>query len=134
MKRKNVFINKSFKLGLLIFLCLLIVINSYACINGNEKAIIPILIQIFIIALLVNHHKYIKPVLKIWSGLFMIFLPLIIILSQLVKFIIDDKTIIDFSKIIKAFLYLIIGIIIFYLTKKLVTVQNGHRCNSLRSS
>lgn len=122
MNKRVKFKSKIFRLILIAFLSIMILYNLYAYFTGITSAIFPIIFQLAMLALVVIRYYYLKIILQVWSGIFLITLSLIQVISKLIKAFISNINI-DTISIIRNLLFIVFGILIFYLSSTLV-LQN----------
>ena len=116
MKDKIYFENKSFEVFLISYLLLLILYNGYIFIFDFPNGWIPVIVNTVILILVIVRYSHLKNVLKIWSGVFLIFFPLLQVLSKLFKFFLGGESFYEIS-FLKALFFIIVGVIIFILSK-----------------
>jgi len=117
---KTIFKNQLFFYILVSYLIIMIFWNSYTVISGNLIGIIPIVVQLIVLYLIIDKHKYAKIGIKIWSIL-LIAGPSLSILGGLLKMLADVDLVIN--KLIQNILILTIGILIFYFNEKTLEVS-----------
>lgn len=117
---KTIFKNQLFFYMLVSYLIIMICWNSYTVISGNLIGIIPIVVQLTVLYLIIDKHKYAKIGIKIWSIL-LIAGPSLSIFGGLLKMLADVDFVIN--KLIQNILILTIGIFIFYFNEKTLEVS-----------
>lgn len=116
---KTIFKNQLFFYLLISYIIILICWNSYTVILGNLIGILPIVVQLILLYLIFDKHKYAKVGIKIWSILLIVGPSLSIFGGLLKKFAGEDLVI---SKFIQNILILTIGLLIFYFNEKTLEV------------
>ena len=121
---KIIFKNQYFYFGLIVFILILLVYNLISIFSDFEiKTFAPIIIQIFILVLILEKHKILKLVLKIWSGIFFIGAFALTIIGKCLKDMSYDFQTFNVQKYLFPILMLSIGILIFILTEKTIEIR-----------
>ena len=116
MKKIN-FINKPFYWILLAFLGLLLMWNTYSLILTRKLfGVFPVIIQLVLIVLILIKHEYAKIGIKIWSLVFLIIAPGLVLLGIILKLFASSNEEISTNAIIFDGITIIAGILIFSYT------------------
>ncbi len=116
MKKIN-FINKPFYWILLVFLSLLLIWNTYSLILTRKLfGVFPVIIQLVLIVLILIKHEYAKIGIKIWSLVFLIIAPGLVLLGIILKLFASSNEEISTNAIIFDGITIIAGILIFSYT------------------
>jgi len=124
MKNKIYFENKNFKVFLISYLLLFIIYNGYIFIVDFPIGWVPVIINIAILILVIVRYHHLKNVLKIWSGIFLIFFPLLQVISKLFKFFLGGENFYEVDFLMALF-FVIVGTIIFIMTKTIKNTFNN---------
>ncbi len=120
---KAIFTDKIFYYGIIVFISILLLYNVYSILSNFElRRIMPILIQIILLILIFNKHKFIKLLLKIWSGIFLVGAFTLIILGGLLKGLADGFKHCNFFDYIPSIIFLLIGIIVYMCSDRFIEV------------
>jgi len=111
----TIFKNKIFYYLLISYLTILICWNSYILTKGVLKGIIPIVIQLIIIYLIIDKHKFAKIGIKIWS-IVIILSHGISLLAKFVKIALGDDT--EIPELLNKTVFLTIGVLIYIFNEK----------------
>ncbi len=116
MKKIN-FINKPFYWILLAFLSLLLIWNTYSLILTRKLfGVFPVIIQLVLIVLILIKHEYAKIGIKIWSLVFLIIAPGLVLLGIILKLFASSNEEISTNAVIFDGITIIAGILIFSYT------------------
>ncbi|MBC3758294.1 hypothetical protein H7U19_07755 [Hyunsoonleella sp. SJ7] len=123
-----IFRNKLYRILLITVLILLSAWNGYALMEGNSRALIPLLVQISLIVLIVIENKFVKQGLQVW-GIILIFGNGISLLMKVLMALIEGQ--IEFSNIVKNTLFLGVGILVYILSRKHIDIIKNDRTDKI---
>ncbi len=124
MKSRVYFENKNFRVFLISYLLLLILYNGYNVVFNFPNGWSPAIINMVILILVMAKSKYLKNILRIWSGIFLVFFPLMQVISSLFKFFLDGEAFYGVSFLMALF-FIIVGVIIFTMSKTVKNIKNN---------
>lgn len=122
---KAVFTNKIFFYALFLFISATLLYNIYTLIFHFEFILfLPILIQIILIVLILIRYQYIKLLLQIWSGVFIVTASILSLLGKWLMDLSDGFMYFNYVDYLPKLTLLLVGIIIYIgSTKKIITEQ-----------
>ena len=126
--KKVIFTNSAFYYMLLAYLIALLAVNAYISVTQNRVyAIIPIVIQTILLYLIWTRNKYVKQAIIIWSLIFTIVGPGLIILGNSLYLLTDNTDRFKTGVVVYNLLILISGIVIVVCARKTIIISKFER-------
>jgi len=116
---ETVFRNKWFYRLLIAYIFLLLIWNTYMVVTGNFLGLIAVVIELALLYLLFNKHRWTKMAIHFWAIIMMIG-PGLSILGKLIKMATGDDLNFMVDSLVQNLLLFTFGFIIYYFNKKTV--------------
>lgn len=123
--KKTIFTNKVFFWILLSVIGILLIWNLFTLLTQDKPlAILPILVQGTLLALIFTKHEYSKIGIKIWSMVFLVIGPSLVLLGIIFQLLGDTNDDLSIGVVVFNGITLIAGLLIFSFTNDSVLIEN----------